>query len=436
MTGIAEPAPAASELALARAWADGEFPNRLLTRDDVEVEIVYRGVWTHGLGPDFSQAMIAWPDGRLETGAIELHLRTTGWRDHGHQHDPAYNAVMLHVVGIDDGAETRRSDGRLVPTVTVGLEKALLSGEGPDWSRVGGEVCAAELAASQPALIAQALRVLGDVRLAVLTAGFEADLALLPPDQVLWTGLLDALGISENREPMRKLATLLPIADLERALVRADDRFLTAATLLLDVAGFLPLAPRDAETSGLPLDQINAIEAGWRQNLRPAGERLSPREWQLTRVRPSNHPVARLVTAAALAAQATGGLGSALLDRLRSGSFTSGMLIEMADRPGARLGADRAIVIASRVLIPFALALSEQTGDTELAESAISAWDFLAPSGHNRLTRAAQLQITGGPPIRNLGERGMQGLLHLHRTGCVPRRCFECPIAALVISER
>ncbi len=436
MTGIAEPAPAASELALARAWADGEFPNRLPTRDGTEVEIVYRGVWTHGLGPDFSQAMIAWPDGRLETGSIELHLRTTGWRDHGHHQDPAYNAVVLHVVGIDDGAETRRSDGKLVPTVTVGLEKALVPGEGPDWSRVGGEVCAADLAVSRPGLIVQALHGLGDARLAALTAVFEADLALLPPDQVLWTGLLDAFGISENREPMRKLATLLPIADLERALARAGDRFLTAARLLLDVAGFLPFAPRDAETSGLSLDQISAIEAGWRNNPRPVGERLSPREWQLTRVRPSNHPVVRLVTAAALAAHATGGLSSALLDRLRSGSFESSVLMEMAERSGAKLGADRAIVIASRVLIPFALALSEQTGDAELADSAMSAWDALAPSGHNRLTRAAQLQITGGPPIRNLGERGMQGLLHLHRTRCVPRRCFECPIAALVVSER
>jgi hypothetical protein len=435
MSGIAEPDPTLSELSLARAWADGEFPRTLATRDGEWVEIVYLGRWTHGLGPDFSDAMIAWPSGRLENGAIELHLRTNGWREHGHHADPAYNQVILHVVGIDDGAETRRSDGKRVPVVTVGLERAQRVTNGFDWSQVGGDVCAAELSARRPAAIVQALHELGDARLATFTTAFEAELAHVPPDQVLWTALLDALGLIENRDPMKKLATMLPIADLERALAPSADRFELALALLLGVSGFLPLAPRDAETSRLPLERIAAIESIWSRHARPIGERLSPGEWQLTRVRPANHPVLRLASAAALVAGSSGRFGSSLLEPMRDGAFRPAALVERTASYGAALGLDRAIVITSRVLVPFALALSEQVGDVALGEGAMSIWDALPPSAYNRQSRAAQLQITGGPAIRNLGERGVQGLIHLHRTGCLPRRCFECPIAHLVATE-
>jgi hypothetical protein len=432
--GIAEPDPPLSELALARAWADGTFPERLITREGQTVEIVYPGRWTHGIGPDFSDAMIAWPNGKLETGAIELHLRTSGWREHGHYNDPAYQSVILHVVGIDDGSETRRNDGKLVPVVSVGLERASIGGNGFDWSRVGGAVCAAELAASNSAVIVRALHGLGDERLSSLVTAFEAELALAPPDQVLWTALLDALGLTENREPMKKLATLLPIIDLERTLQRSDDRFVTALALLLGVGGFLPLSPRDAESSGLEMRTIGAAEHAWTTVARPPTERLSPGEWSLTRVRPANHPVARLVAAAALVSSGPDGFAGAMIEPVRAASFQPRQLIEAVERSGAHLGEDRAIVITSRVLIPFAVALAAQTGDTELSEGAMASWDQLLPSAHNRHTRAAQLQVTGGPGLRDLGERGMQGLIQLHRTRCLPRRCYECPIARLVVA--
>jgi hypothetical protein len=430
------PGPPISELSLSRAWAQGDIPARLLTHEGDSLEIVYRGSWTHGFGPDFASAMIAWPDGRLETGSIEIHLTTAGWRDHGHHRDPAYNDVILHIVGIDDGAETRRADGRLVPVAVVGLEQAQAAQANLDWSRVGGDVCAADLAAKQPTLIVHALHHLGDLRLAASSTRFEAELALLPPAQVLWSALLEALGYAENREPMRQLAAMLPIADLERALAPSTGHFIAAAAHLLGTAGFLPLAPRDAETARLTPDHVAMMEAAWSGLARPASERMTPAAWHTARVRPANHPVARLLVAASLAAEYPSGLSVALLDLIRTGTFEINHLLTAVHRHGGSLGQDRATVIASSVLIPFALALSEQIGDPELAEGAMAAWDALPASAHNRLTRAGLLQVTGGKSLRGLGERGMHGLIHLHRTLCAPRRCYECPIAGLVVSEQ
>src|SRR5215211_9483623 len=77
------------------------------------VAVVYRGRWSGGNGPDFDGAMLALGDtgARLTTGAVELHLRCADWYAHGHDADPRYNGVVLHVVLWPLGAKpVRRAD--------------------------------------------------------------------------------------------------------------------------------------------------------------------------------------------------------------------------------------------------------------------------------------------------------------------------------------
>jgi hypothetical protein len=427
--------PTVSELSLARAWAEASIPSSLQTTDGQAIEIVYRGVWTHGFGPDFSGAMIAFPDGSLRTGSVEIHLAGSGWRAHGHHLDPAYNDVVLHVVGVDDGLPARRADGSQIPVVIVGFEQAKQLEANLDWSRVGGAVCAPDLATKQPERIVQAIHLLGDQRLASKAAGFEAELVSRPPAETLWRAILEALGYSENREPMRRLARMVSIGGLERLLLPSDEPYLLAATVLLGVGRFLPLSPVEADIAGVSPDLVQRIEIAWRSLSRPAGELMSPGEWKTARVRPANHPVARLLAAAALIANYREGLTAAMIESIRHGDLTPDMLINAVTRHGASLGIDRAIIIMANALLPFALAMSEHAGDPELAEGAMRLWDALPASAHNRVTRSAQMQIGGPVVLKNIGERGMQGLIHLNRALCSPRRCYECPVAALVVGE-
>ena len=43
-------------------------------------------------------------DGERTAGNVELHRQPSDWRAHGHDADPAYDSVMLHVVAQADGA--------------------------------------------------------------------------------------------------------------------------------------------------------------------------------------------------------------------------------------------------------------------------------------------------------------------------------------------
>jgi hypothetical protein len=135
-------------------------------------------------------------------------------------------------------------------------------------------------------------------------------------------------------------------------------------------------------------------------------------------------------------ANATGGLAPTLLDEISSGGDPAGLLQTLSASPSeVTLGEDRAYAIVANGLIPFALALAEHTGDVKLSEAASQNWELLPSAGHNEVTRRALRQVAGAARLPSLGSRGEQGLIHLDSSLCGPRRCRECPIAALVVGQ-
>ncbi len=61
------------------------------------VDILKPGLRNTNAGPDFLQGGIR-VNGLEWWGAIEIHQRSSTWKQHKHQNDPKYNAVVLHVV--------------------------------------------------------------------------------------------------------------------------------------------------------------------------------------------------------------------------------------------------------------------------------------------------------------------------------------------------
>jgi hypothetical protein len=269
-----------------------------------------------------------------------------------------------------------------------------------------------------------------DIRLAAKTAQFEAALTVSPPSDVLWRGILDGLGYAMNREPMRRLADLLAVAELERLLAGAPDRLAVARGLLFGSAGFLPLAPADAALAHLTPTDVNALEDAWaRHGSSWRGLEIKPTEWNRARVRPSNHPAARLNSAAVLLANTPAGLAPSLLGIVRKRSDVPVAFRDLtATATASGIGPDRATAIVANTLVPFTLALAEHNGDLDLHDAAAALWDRLAPADPNEVTKRAQRQIAGKVRLPGLGARGQQGLIHLDQTLCGPRRCYECPI--------
>lgn len=76
-----------------RLLAQQEFTG---TRGE-RIHVISVGEHNHDSGPDFFNARIS-INGILLAGNVEIHTRTSDWLRHDHQHDKAYNNLVLHVV--------------------------------------------------------------------------------------------------------------------------------------------------------------------------------------------------------------------------------------------------------------------------------------------------------------------------------------------------
>ena len=444
------------ELTVSRAWNAGWVrAEALRTTEGRPVTVVYRGRWTFGFGPDFRGALIAFGS-ELRQGDVEVHLRASGWREHGHHLDPAYNSVILHVaLDADPRAGThippcRRQDGTVVPTLILRpalrgpLELLPPDPALPPLGAIADGRCIAEVTPENRAGALAALDRAGDARLTAKAATIEASFTAATPGQVLYAGLLDALGYTRNRAPMAALAGTLPLAAIEARLPARDPiaAFRTAAALLLGVGGFLPFDPLLADLAALPADDCAAIDQTWRELQEPWRDSALPLDgWTLARVRPANHPVRRLLGFAAhLARCGRAGLLAACLEACVAEEPATGLaelraLLLGPPRPadpfGRYVGTDRVVEMLVNVVLPFALAYGAWAEDERLSAGAAALWEIVPASSGNEPVRALLAQIAGGAAIKPKTGRQQQGALHLFRHYCEQRRCFECPIARL-----
>jgi hypothetical protein len=90
------------EESLQYVWQRGLFEQSYLVSScGKRIEIIEPGVLNSNSGPDFKFAKIK-IDHVLHVGHVELHLKSSDWLRHGHQHDSNYRNVILHVVQEND----------------------------------------------------------------------------------------------------------------------------------------------------------------------------------------------------------------------------------------------------------------------------------------------------------------------------------------------
>ena len=100
--------------------------NNLQTTSGENIEIISPGTPNKESGPDFFNGKIKL-DSITWAGQIEIHVRSSEWNKHGHQHDPAYHNTILHVVYEDD-QPVKNQDSIPIPTLELKgrISKSLL----------------------------------------------------------------------------------------------------------------------------------------------------------------------------------------------------------------------------------------------------------------------------------------------------------------------
>ena len=106
------------EQLLQYVWKHKILPlGELRTTDGRSVEVIDTGLQNRNAGPDFFNAKVK-IGGTLWVGNVEIHDKSSDWYLHGHDHDSAYDNVVLHVASIiDSGVQT--ANGLLVPQLQL-----------------------------------------------------------------------------------------------------------------------------------------------------------------------------------------------------------------------------------------------------------------------------------------------------------------------------
>src|ERR1039458_8582971 len=79
-------------------------PFGLQTSDGEPLTVMQCGKLNKDAGPDFLEAKIK-VGNTILVGNVELHVKSSDWLRHGHQNDPAYQNLILHVVYENDVAD-------------------------------------------------------------------------------------------------------------------------------------------------------------------------------------------------------------------------------------------------------------------------------------------------------------------------------------------
>lgn len=406
----------------------GPFPGS----DGRLVRIGSSGIENKDSGPDFLSAKIIFDD-EVIVGDVELHLRSGDWRSHGHHRDPRYNDVILHVVLWDDrDAPTQLENGSHVPTLVL---FDYLNGSMDDLSirarerQQGLFPCRGVGSRLEDDRLGAILDRAGDERFDIKSARFEVEQILDDPPEVLYRGILGALGYAKNKKPMQKLAGLLPLRVLENAAKEANaDGALALQALLLGGGGLLP-SQSDGKSRMPSTVDTAVLETAWRSL---GGQSAMTRsEWHLFRMHPRNFPTSRLLGAGELIARyAEPGLLAGLMERLRTAQPRKpAPVLEDPLVTPEYIGKGRAREVVVNVILPFARSWAELHADHGLDEHALDVYRCYPRLGENQITRHLSDLFWGKGNWKVVNSaRRQQGLIHVYKTFCEVQRCQMCPL--------
>lgn len=422
------------ELLYQYLWKYGLFGRRLPLRSGGEVRVVNPGILNLDAGPDFFNARLNFGDG-IWAGNVEIHVKASDWYRHGHDNDPAYDNVLLHVVGVHD-REVNRKNGTQIPTVEVRIPQEVCLTYAQLCNDRQGVRCRERLA-NIPEIEKIAWVETLAVERVQQKAGRVADLVRESGGdwaKAAFVTLARGLGFGLNAEPMEQLARTID----GNYMGRHSDNLMQLEAILFGQAGMLDPSILSSD----PYYRLLCREYGFlsrKYGLRPVHREV----WKYSRTRPMNFPHRRI----AMLARAFYG-GWHLMDKLvdTRGDIESiealfGWELEGYWRTHSNFGAkeetglptvmgkgSRNLLIIN-VAVPLLYAYAAMRGEGELAEKTMSLLEELPAEKNGIMSQWRECGLKAGDALRS------QALLHLRREYCDRNRCRDCRYAYALIRE-
>lgn len=390
------------------AWAETTGVSVPVDNDGTVV-VHFPGWRNRSAGPDFRDAVIE-AQGETVRGDVEVHRDARDWLRHGHESDPRYANVVLHVVG--DAADDPPGPARRARVASL-ADASLVGAPMPFACRGGFD--------RRPEAVRTTLVALGMARYRVAAARISARLGGRAADvdgaadQIVFEEIAAALGFAGNEVAMRRCAQAVPLTTIRAMPTSGPGETDPAYEAMLTAGG----TPGGGERFPTRLDPSGSF--GGRERIR----------WVLAGVRPSNHPRRRLAQLVAIArAWPDGGMRGAVREALRATAHVprrAGPQLRALLAPNASAGSRAADVVVN-VLVPLGRAVAVRDGDARAIEWADAAFAAHATLSGNAVIARVAGRVGGGPRQVARTAAAQQGLIAIWDGPCRPLRCDLCPL--------
>ena len=493
---------------LRQLWKNQQFAvSNLRSADNQPIEIISTGLSNRDGGPDFTNAAVR-INGTLYRGDVEIHQRNQEWFEHKHHEDAKYNSVVLHVV--------LHIEPAIIPPVTeskrtipvLALDRYFTSSYRSNWEkmilderaeRLTTIRCYSTNANVDSVIIKKWLEKLSVERIELKVRRFEERLKELaeeqhlqvkeppsryneipfginpedlpPPipkyspadfrkvhlwEQLLYEGIMEALGYSKNQQPFLKLSRNVRLKSLTNLISSPprDENIYHVEALLFGVAGLLPSVRKHMDSESK--QYLRLLRQYWKKyQTFYTNERLAASEWQFFRLRPENFPTVRLAGASRLIYkfQQKGFFKSIIQDLKKreqsnrekfilleklfviqadgfwSAHFRFGELSKITLK--TLIGDNRSNDIILNAIIPICLLYARLFKDKDVRQGTLKIFEQCSPLSDNTITRIIDQQIIK-EKFQMRTAMLQQGALQLYKFYCAEGKCEECTIGRFI----
>lgn len=413
-------------------WKHRLFPLRqLTTTDNQALEVIDVGLHNVNSGPDFLNAKVKM-DGTVWVGNVEIHVRSSDWYVHRHDHDAAYNNVILHVAAEID-AEVRTESGRSVPQLQLSVP-ASVARHYEQLQTIDTYPPCYEIIPNLSTLTIHAwMSALQTERLEQKTHDIERRLQQCDGDweAALFITLARNYGFGINGEAFEQWARSIPLHAVDH---HRDDLFQIEA-FFMGQAGLL-------ERHLIPQKYHGTMdEEGYFERLRTeylylqrkfSLQPIDGKMWRFLRLRPQNFPYIRIAQLAHLYHSRRFGLRNLvecetiddLKETMKSAVSpyweTHYVFGSVSRRSEKRLSEASLNVLLVNTAIPFLFAYGRHEASEPLCEQAIFYLEQLKPERNHIISMWQQC----GLDAQNAGDT--QALIQLKTQYCDRKECLRC----------
>lgn len=396
------------------------------------VIVIHPGIKNTHAGPDFYNAKLR--IGSIDwAGSVEIHLQASGWREHRHHDDAAYENVVLHVVW-EENETIFRSDGTRMPTLELKARvdsSFLLQYKRIVHSRT--KIPCANAIHSVSDIVK--ISMLDKALMARLEIKADAILKTLEKNTGDWEEtcyqmLCRNFGFKVNTDPFLQLAQALPY----KILMKHGDRLEQVEALIFGQAGFLE------ETINDPYYLLLKREYHLlKRKYNLGGRQMRKAQWRFLRLRPANFPSLRLAQLASVLHH-----HSNLFSKVVAIGSWKDLMPLFSVKPSAywayhyqffkkqrreipamgRMSIENLVI---NTIVPLLVAYGKAKDEQRYVDRAVALLET-TPAEVNTILRSWDLL-----GVKSRTAFDSQALIELHNSFCARRRCLDCNIGFFLL---